>query len=45
VEKSLEFIDRKGNFLNRTSMAHALQSRIDKWDFKKLESSSVRQRR
>ena len=25
-------------FLNRTPMAHALRSRIDKWDFMKLES-------
>jgi hypothetical protein len=30
VGKSLEFIDTLGNFLNRTTMAHALRSRIDK---------------
>ena len=28
----------RGNFINRTPMAHALRSRIDKWDFMKLES-------
>jgi hypothetical protein len=27
-----------GNFLNRIPMAHALRSRIDKWDLMKLES-------
>ena len=27
-----------GNFLKRIPMAHALRSRIDKWDFIKLES-------
>jgi hypothetical protein len=27
-----------GNFLNRTPIAYALRSRIDKWDFIKLES-------
>jgi hypothetical protein len=27
-----------GNFLNRTPMAHALRSRIDKWNLMKLES-------
>jgi hypothetical protein len=36
--KSLELIGTGGNFLNRTLMAHALRSRIDKWDFIKLES-------
>jgi hypothetical protein len=38
VGKSLELIDTGGNFLNRTPMAHALTSRIDKWDLMKLES-------
>ena len=38
VGKSLEFIGTGGNFLNRTQMAHALRSRIDKWDLMKLES-------
>jgi hypothetical protein len=28
---SLELIGTGGNFLNRTPMAHALRSRIDKW--------------
>jgi hypothetical protein len=34
--KSLELIGTGGNFLNRTPMAHALRSRIDKWDLIKL---------
>jgi hypothetical protein len=38
VEKSLELIGTGGNFLNRTPMAHALRSRIDKPDLMKLES-------
>jgi hypothetical protein len=38
VEKSLELIGIGGNFLNRIPMAHALRSRIDKWDLMKLES-------
>ena len=37
VGKSLKLIGTEGNFLNRTQMAHALKSRIDKWDLKKLE--------
>ena len=36
--KSLELIGTGGNFLNSTPMAHALRSRIDKWDLMKLES-------
>jgi hypothetical protein len=36
VGKSLELIGTGGNFLNRNPMAHALRSRIDKWDFMKL---------
>ena len=35
--KGLELIGTGGNFLNRTSMAHALRSRIDKWNLMKLE--------
>jgi hypothetical protein len=38
VGKSLELIGTGGNFLNRTPMAHALRSSIDKWDLRKLES-------
>jgi hypothetical protein len=38
VGKSLELIGTGGNFLNRTPMSHALRSRIDKYDFMKLES-------
>ena len=38
VGKSLELIGTEGNFFNRTPVAHALRSKIDKWDFMKLES-------
>jgi hypothetical protein len=38
VGKTLEFIGTGRNFLNRTPMAHALRSRMDKWDFMTLES-------
>jgi hypothetical protein len=38
VGKSLELIDTGGNFQNRTPMAQALMSRVDKWDLMKLES-------
>jgi hypothetical protein len=38
VEKNLELIGTGGNFLNRIPMAHAVRSRIDKWDLMKLES-------
>ena len=38
MEKSLELIGTGGNFLNIAPMAHALRSRIDKWDLIKLES-------
>jgi hypothetical protein len=38
VGESLELIGTGGNFLNRTPMALALRSRIDKWDLMKLES-------
>jgi len=32
VGKSLEHMGTGENFLNRTPMAYALRSRIDKWD-------------
>jgi hypothetical protein len=38
VGKSLEDIGRGENVLNRTPMAYALRSRIDKWDLIKLQS-------
>jgi predicted RNA-binding protein len=38
VGKSLDLIETGRNFLNRTPMAHALISRIDKWDLMELES-------
>jgi hypothetical protein len=38
VGKNLELIGTEENFLNRTSMAHAIRSRINKWDLMKLES-------
>jgi hypothetical protein len=37
VAKSLELIGTEGSFQNRTRIAHALRSRIDKWDLMKLE--------
>jgi hypothetical protein len=41
VAKSLELIGTGGNYLNRTPMAHALLSIIDKWNLMKLESFSM----
>jgi hypothetical protein len=38
VGKSLELIGTGGSVLNRTPMAYALRSRIDKWDIMKLEN-------
>jgi hypothetical protein len=38
VGKSLEDMDTEEKFLNRTSMACAVRSRIDKWDLIKLQS-------
>jgi hypothetical protein len=38
VEKSLEEMGRGEKFLNRTAMACAIRSRIDKWDLMKLQS-------
>jgi hypothetical protein len=36
--ESLELVLTGGNFLNRTPVAHALRSTIDKWDLIKLQS-------
>jgi hypothetical protein len=38
VGKSLEDMGTGEKFLNRTSMACAVRSRIDKWDLMKLQS-------
>jgi hypothetical protein len=38
VGKSLKDMGTGEKFLNRTSMACAIRSRIDKWDFIKLQS-------
>jgi hypothetical protein len=38
VRKSLEHMGTGGKFLNRTPMAYALRSSIDKWDLTKLKS-------
>jgi hypothetical protein len=38
VRKNLEHIGTRENFLNRTPMAHALRSTINKWDLIKLQS-------
>jgi hypothetical protein len=38
VGKSLEDIGTGEQFLNRTAMAYAVRSRIDKWDIIKLQS-------
>jgi hypothetical protein len=38
VGKSLDHMDTGENFLNRTPIAYALRSKIDKWDFIKLQS-------
>ncbi|XP_063128128.1 E3 ubiquitin-protein ligase parkin isoform X12 [Rattus norvegicus] len=38
VGKCLKYMGTGGNFLNRTPMAYALRSRINKWDFIKLQS-------
>jgi hypothetical protein len=40
VGKSLEDMGTRGKFLNRTPMACAVRSRIDKWDLIKLQSFS-----
>jgi hypothetical protein len=38
IGNSLNCIDTGEKFLNRTQMAQALKSKIDKWDFTKLQS-------
>jgi hypothetical protein len=38
VGKSLKDMDTGGKFLNRTTMACAVRSKIDKWDLIKLQS-------
>ena len=38
VEKSLEHLGTRDNFLNTTPIAYALRSRNDKWDLIKLQS-------
>ena len=37
VGKILEYMGTGGKFLNRTAMACAVRSRIDKWDLMKLQ--------
>ena len=44
VGKSLKLIGTGENFLNRTTMAHALRSRIDKWDIMKSKDIVTNQR-
>jgi hypothetical protein len=39
VRESLEYMDTGGESLNRTAMACAVRSSIDKWDLIKLQSS------
>ena len=41
VGKSLELIGTGGVFLDRTPMAQALRSRIDKWDLMKMKTPSI----
>ena len=38
MENNLEIIGRGDNFLNRTPIAQALRSTINKWDLMKLKS-------
>ena len=38
VGKNLEYMCTGENFLNRTPIAYALRSRIDKWDLIKFQS-------
>jgi hypothetical protein len=42
VENCLEHIGTRENFLNRTPVAQALRSTIDKWDLMKLKSSMAK---
>jgi hypothetical protein len=41
VGGSLEDMDTEEKFLNRTAMACAIKSRIDKWDLLKLQSFCI----
>ena len=41
VGKTLVYIGAGENFLNRTSLAYSLRSRINKWYFKKLKFLKV----
>ena len=41
VGNSLKCIGTGENFLNRTPMAHALRSTIDKWDLMKLKAKDT----
>jgi hypothetical protein len=36
--KSINLIGTEGKFLNRTTMAQTVRSRIDEWDLRKLKS-------
>jgi hypothetical protein len=38
IGKSLKHMGTGENFLNRSPMAYALRSNVDKWDFIKLQS-------
>ena len=38
MEKILKYMGIEKKFLNRTPMAYALRSRIDKWDLMKMQS-------
>jgi hypothetical protein len=44
IGKNLKFIGIEKNFLKRMPMAHALMSRNDKWDLRKLESKGYNQK-
>jgi hypothetical protein len=39
VGNTLEHIEIRNNFLDRTPVAQQLRERIDKWNYKKLTSS------
>jgi hypothetical protein len=40
VGKSLELTGTGGKFINKTSMAHAVRSKNDKWGLMKLETGN-----
>ena len=42
VRKSLQHMDTEEKFLNRTSMACTVRSRVDKWDLIKLQSCKAK---